>query len=149
MTIFPVKWQVLIRLRAIYLIEAWIVTFRLQFVSCNLQLVMDIEIYRNQNGNEPFIEWLSAIRDKVTAARIRSRLRRIEETENLGDYRSVGGGVFEFRLQFGAGYRIYFGKIGEDAILLLRGGDKSSQSRDIERARTDWREHNSRELENE
>ena len=110
---------------------------------------MDIKIYQNQSGNEPFIEWLSAIRDRVTAARIRSRLRRIEETENLGDYRSVGGGVFEFRLQFGTGYRIYFGKIGEDAILLLRGGDKSSQGRDIERARTDWREHNSRELENE
>ena len=110
---------------------------------------MDVEIYQNRNGNEPLIGWLSAIRDKVTVARIRSRLRRIEETGNLGDYRSVGGGVFEFRLQFGAGYRIYFGKIGDDTILLLRGGDKSSQSRDIERAKADWREHNSTELENE
>ena len=58
---------------------------------------MNVEIYRNQNGNEPFIEWLSAIKDKATVARIRSRLRRIEETGNLGDYRSVGGGAFEFR----------------------------------------------------
>lgn len=79
----------------------------------------------------------------MTVARIRSRLRRIEETGNLGDYRSVGAGVFEVRLQFGAGYRIYFGKIGADAILLLRGGDKASQSRDIEQAKADWREHNS------
>ena len=110
---------------------------------------MDVKIYQNQNGNEPFIEWLSSIRDKVTAARIRSRLRRIEETGNLGDYRPVGGGVFEFRLQFGAGYRIYFSNVDDDAILLLRGGDKGSQSRDIERAKTDWEEHNSRELANE
>ena len=110
---------------------------------------MDVKIYQNRNGNEPFIEWLSAIRDKGTVARIRSRLRRIEETGNLGDYRSVGEGVFEFRLQFGAGYRIYFGRIGDDAILLLRGGDKASQSRDIERAKADWREHSSRELKNE
>ena len=110
---------------------------------------MDVEIYQNQNGNEPFVEWLSSIRDKTTVARIRSRLRRIEETGNLGDYRSVGGGVFEFRLQFGAGYRIYFGKIGDDAILLLRGGDKGSQSRDIEKAKTDWKAHNSKELASE
>jgi len=48
---------------------------------------MDIEIYQDLNGNEPFIEWLSSIRDKVTVARIRKRLRRVEETGNLGDYR--------------------------------------------------------------
>ena len=105
---------------------------------------MDVEIYQDPNGNEPFIEWLSSIRDKRTAARIRSRLRRVEETSNLGDYRSVGEGVFELRLQFGAGYRIYFSRIGEDIILLLLGGDKGSQSRDIQRAKTYWQEHNSR-----
>ena len=81
---------------------------------------MELEIYQDRNGNEPFLEWLSAIKDKATAARIRSRLRRIEESGNLGDRRLVGDGVFELRLQFGAGYRIYFGKIGNDAILLLR-----------------------------
>lgn len=105
---------------------------------------MDLEIYQNRDGNEPFLEWLFAIKNKVTAARIRSRLRRIEETGNLGDHRSVGNGVYEFRLQFGAGYRIYFGKIGNDGILLLRGGDKGSQSRDIAKAKADWREHNLR-----
>ncbi len=104
---------------------------------------MDLEIYRDQNGNEPFFQWLSNIRDKVTAARIRSRLRRIEESGNLGDHRSVGDGVFEFRLQFGAGYRIYFGKIGNDTILLLRGGDKGSQRQDIAKAKIDWKTYNS------
>ena len=104
---------------------------------------MELEIYQNRNGNEPFIEWISAIRDKVTAARIRSRLRRIEEGGNLGDHRSVGDGVFELRLRFGAGYRIYFGKIGNDTILLLRGGDKGSQRQDIVKAKTDWKTYNS------
>ena len=109
---------------------------------------MELEIYQDQNGNAPFFQWLSAIRDKVTAARIRSRLRRIEESGNLGDHRSVGDGVFELRLQFGSGYRIYFGKIGNDIILLLRGGDKGSQRQDLVKAKSDWKEHNSRELEN-
>ncbi len=57
---------------------------------------MELEIYQDKNGNEPFLDWLSSIRDKSTAARIRSRLRRIEETGNLGDFRSVGNGVYEF-----------------------------------------------------
>ena len=105
---------------------------------------MEFGIYQDQNGNEPFLIWLSTIKDKVTVARIRSRLRRIEETGNLGDYRSVGNGVYEFRLHFGKGYRIYFGKITNDAILLLRGGDKGSQTQDIANAKSDWIEHNSR-----
>lgn len=105
---------------------------------------MDLNIYQDRNGNQPFIEWLSTIKDKVTTARIRSRLRRIEETGNLGDCRAVGKGVFEFRFQFGAGYRIYFGRIGNSSILLLRGGDKSSQRQDLEKAKIDWNEYNLR-----
>ncbi|MCZ6676548.1 MAG: type II toxin-antitoxin system RelE/ParE family toxin [Candidatus Poribacteria bacterium] len=105
---------------------------------------MDVEIYQHPNGDEPFIDWLSSIRDKRTTARIRSRLRRVEETGNLGNYRSVGEGVFELRLQFGAGYRIYFGWIREDTLLLLFAGDKDSQSRDVQREKTYWREYNSR-----
>lgn len=106
---------------------------------------MEFEIYQTPEGNEPFLDWLSNIKDRVTTSRIRSRLRRIEETGNLGDHRSIGSGVYEFRLQFGAGYRIYFGKIGSDTILLLRGGDKGSQRRDLLKAMEDWREHHSRE----
>lgn len=56
---------------------------------------MELKIYRNPNGNEPFLERLSSLRDRATVARIRSRFRRIEETNNLGDFRSVGDGVFE------------------------------------------------------
>jgi putative addiction module killer protein len=110
---------------------------------------MDIEIYQDLNGNEPFIEWLSSIRDKVTVARIRKRLRRVEETGDQGDHQPVRDGVFELRLHFGAGYRIYFGRIADNGILLLLGGDKGSQSRDILKAKAYWKEHNSREQDNE
>lgn len=97
----------------------------------------EIQIYRSANGRQPFTEWLESIRDRRTRRRIRARLTQLEYG-NFGDAESVGGGVFELRLRFGAGYRIYFGQIGNTIVLLLCGGDKSSQTRDIERAKTYW-----------
>jgi putative addiction module killer protein len=94
---------------------------------------MDVKIYQDAHGNEPFENWLNSIRDKRTLARIDSRLRRVR-LGNLGDHRSVGEGVFELRLDFGPGYRIYFARIGNEVILLLSGGDKSTQTRDISQA---------------
>jgi putative addiction module killer protein len=91
---------------------------------------MDVKIYQDAHGNEPFENWLNSIRDKRTLARIDSRLRRVR-LGNLGDHRSVGEGVFELRLDFGPGYRMYFARIGNEVILLLSGGDKSTQMRDI------------------
>lgn len=101
---------------------------------------MDIKIYRDKSGNEPFEDWLSSIRDKRTLARIDNRLKRVR-LGNLGDHRSVGEGVFELRLDFGPGYRIYFGRIGNEVILLLTGGDKSSQARDIAKAKQYWKDY--------
>ena len=95
---------------------------------------MDVKIYQDAHGNEPFEKWLNSIRDKRTLARIDSRLRRVR-LGNLGDHRSVGEGVFELRLDFGPGYRIYFARIGNEVILLLSGGDKSTQTRDIAQAK--------------
>ena len=63
------------------------------------------------------------------------------ETGNLGDHKSVGSGVWEARLDFGPGYRIYFGKDGKSVILLLAGGSKASQGRDIRRAQTYWQDY--------
>ena len=100
----------------------------------------EIGVYQTPNGREPFNEWLSTIHDIETQARIQARLERLEDG-NLGDCRSVGEGVFELRIHFRAGYRIYFGQIGNTIILLLCGGDKSSQRRDIERAKTYWLEY--------
>ena len=96
-----------------------------------------IQIYRVPNGRQPFMEWLRSIRDQKTQRQIRARLAQFEDG-NFGDYKSVGQGVFELRLHFAAGYRIYFGQVGRTIVLLLCGGDKSSQTRDIERAKKYW-----------
>lgn len=99
---------------------------------------MEIQIYRDKNGNEPFEQWLSSIKDNPTWARIDNRLKRVR-LGLLGDHRLIGEGVFELRLDFGPGYRIYFGRIGPEHILLLTGGDKSSQRRDIAIAKQYWK----------
>ena len=77
---------------------------------------------------------------KNTQNRIDKRLERLEDG-NIGDCQSVGAGVFELRLHFGPGYRIYFGQIENTLVLLLCGGDKASQARDIELAKTYWKEY--------
>ena len=99
--------------------------------------------YQTLNGDEPFAEWFTNMRDKRTQKRIAARLLRIEEG-SFGDHTSVGNGVWELRLFFGAGYRIYYAEEGERIVLLLCGGDKSSQPRDIERAKGYWKEYQAR-----
>lgn len=101
---------------------------------------IEIQYYRSPNGRQPFTEWFESIRDKNTQNRIGKRLERLENG-NFGDCQPVGGGVSELRLHFGPGYRIYFGQIGSTLVLLLCGGDKTSQARDIELAKSYWIEY--------
>jgi putative addiction module killer protein len=82
-----------------------------------------------------FDKWFDGLRDRDAKLRISKRLARIERTGDLGDSRALGGGLSELRFDFGPGYRIYFIEDGDIIIILLGGGDKSSQSRDIEKAR--------------
>ena len=82
---------------------------------------------------EVFDTWLAGLKDKVGRARILHRIRAAEHG-NFGDCDSVGEGVFELRVHFGPGYRAYFTRRAEVVYLLLLGGDKSSQKRDIKRA---------------
>ena len=96
-----------------------------------------LQFYRMLNGREPFTEWYATIQNRNDRNRIQKRLDRLEDG-NFGDCRSVGTGVFELRFHFGAGYRIYFGEVENTIVLLLCGGDKSSQTRDIERAKDYW-----------
>ncbi len=81
-----------------------------------------------------FSEWLKALRDKNAAARIAVRIRRLE-LGNPGDIKSVGDGVSEMRIDYGPGYRLYLTYTGRTLVILLCGGDKSSQARDIAQAK--------------
>jgi putative addiction module killer protein len=100
---------------------------------------MELLRYQREDGREPFTEWLSTIRDKIAAARIRIRLRQVE-AGNFGDCGPVGEGVIELRIHIGAGHRVYCGRHGSAVVILLCGGDKSTQARDIGRARELWSE---------
>lgn len=97
-------------------------------------------VYRDPAGKEPFSDWLANLRDAKTRSRILSRLLRVE-SGNYGDCRSLKDGVFELRFAFGAGYRVYFGEDGDTVVVLLCGGDKSSQGQDIAKAKTCWKEY--------
>lgn len=83
---------------------------------------------------ETFRDWLLRLRDRKARVRIDDRLKRLI-SGNAGDTKSVGDGVLELRLHFGPGYRIYYMWQGDVLIILLNGGDKSSQSRDIAKAK--------------
>lgn len=100
----------------------------------------ELVYYRTANGKEPFREWLKSLEDKVTRARVERRLERVENG-HYGDYKAVGEGVFELRFFFGAGYRVYFAEDGDTLVLLLHGGDKSSQTKDVKTARGFWRDY--------
>lgn len=82
-----------------------------------------------------FSKWFDNLKDLQAKARINKRILRVKENNNLGDCKNVGEGVFELRIDFGGGYRIYFAYRGLEIILLLCGGDKSSQQKDIEKAK--------------
>ncbi|AFZ51433.1 type II toxin-antitoxin system RelE/ParE family toxin [Dactylococcopsis salina] len=99
--------------------------------------------YVRANGSIPFNEWLNSLKDRKTRAIIRARINRVR-LGNLGDCKSVGEGVTELRIRFGAGYRVYFGQEGDTIIILLSGGDKSSQDQDIEQAKQYWKDYKRR-----
>jgi putative addiction module killer protein len=104
-----------------------------------LEVKFRIDQYLTPTGKNPFREWLSDL-PKPIAARIEIRLHRLE-CGNLGDVKGIGDGVFEARFDFGSGYRIYFGREGRTLIVLLCAGNKSSQWKDIQKAKQYWRNY--------
>jgi putative addiction module killer protein len=110
---------------------------------------MDVEpvsvlVFRTRDGRLPFDEWLRELRDQNAVARVMARIGRVRRG-NLGDCKPVGKGVCELRVDYGPGYRVYFGQKGSKVVILLCGGDKRTQNRDIRTAQSYWTDYNERE----
>ena len=104
----------------------------------------ELRHYIDPEGQDLFAHWLDHLQDRVALARVAVRLLRLQNG-NFGDCKPVGSGVWELRVDVGAGYRVYYAHVGARVILLTSGGDKKSQSRDIERAvklLKDWEKRN-------
>jgi len=102
---------------------------------------MDIRKYQLQDGRIPFDIWFKTLRDKRAKAKILIRIKRVE-LGLMGDARSVGEGVYELRITEGQAYRIYYGYAGNEIVLLLTGGNKSTQQKDIKTAKQYWSHYN-------
>ena len=101
--------------------------------------MIEIRQYVDRSGRNPFDRWFDRLEDS-TQARIAVALDRLERG-NFSVAKGVGTGVFELRLDFGPGYRVYFGKDGETLVILLGGGSKKRQQADIEAAQRLWQEY--------
>jgi putative addiction module killer protein len=100
--------------------------------------------YLDENGNDLYQSWLDSLRDRVAKIAVIRRVARVE-AGLLGDHAYLRDGISELRIDVGAGYRVYFAQLGSMMVLLTSGGDKKSQSRDIERAirlLKDWEKRN-------
>jgi putative addiction module killer protein len=98
--------------------------------------------FETSEGKIPFRDWLDSLRDKQTRAIIDARLVRVRRG-NFGHCKPVGEGVQELKIDFGPGFRVYFGLDGEVLVVLLSGGSKATQSKDIKQAKAYWREYRS------
>jgi putative addiction module killer protein len=101
-------------------------------------------VYTTINAKEPFTDWLNDLRDVMGRKRILARVSRMQQG-NYGDCEPVGEGISELRMFFGPGYRAYFGENGNDIVVLLCGGDKDSQEKDVQQAKAYWQEYLSRD----
>lgn len=100
----------------------------------------EIRSFVDDDGQQPFDKWFKGLRDQRAGARILVRLDRLANGLE-GDAKPVGEGVKELRIPEGKGYRVYYGWDGDAVVILLCGGDKSSQKRDIDRAKRYWRQY--------
>jgi putative addiction module killer protein len=103
---------------------------------------MDIRSYQTDDGRSPFGEWFDDL-DATAAAKVTTALTRLG-LGNTSNVKGVGSGVFELKIDFGPGYRVYFGKDGAELVILLGGGTKKRQQRDIENAQDCWQDYKSR-----
>ena len=97
----------------------------------------DLIVFHDRSGASPYTEWLVSL-DRKTRERVLSRVGRLKWGQ-FGDFKALEGGLYELRLFFGPGYRVYFGEHRGKMILLLTGGDKSTQKKDIKTAKEYWK----------
>lgn len=102
-------------------------------------MLVELEAYVSADGAEPFAEWLDHLRDGMARVRIAKRLTKLRAGV-MGDWKAVGGGVIELREDYGPGYRVYCARGGRTLIVLLAGGDKRTQQKDIQRAQAYWQD---------
>lgn len=103
---------------------------------------MEIREFIDSGGRSPFAKWFDGL-DAIAAAKVTVALTRIRLGQ-LSNVKGVGSGVFEYRINFGPGYRIYFGRDGETLVILLAGGTKKRQQKDIGIAQVRWADYKSR-----
>jgi putative addiction module killer protein len=104
--------------------------------------VIEIREYLDTQGRSAYARWFDELNARA-AAKVATALVRMEQG-NLSNAKSVGSGLFENRMDFGPGYRVYFGKDGDSLVILLGGGTKKRQQKDIEAARALWHEYKQR-----
>jgi putative addiction module killer protein len=100
-----------------------------------------IELYEDQEGQCPYEKWIAKLKNKLDVAKIENRIRRIEIDGHFGTMKPLKNDIFELKFYFGPGYRVYFGQSDNKVVILLIGGDKSSQKRDIEKATLYWKDY--------
>lgn len=108
--------------------------------------MFEILSYRDREGRSPYADWLLRLPDRQAKARVMVRVGRLAGG-NFGDCKPVGNGVWELRVDWGSGYRIYYAQAGKRLILLLTGGDKRKQQADIQAAAeywNDWKRSNAK-----
>jgi putative addiction module killer protein len=98
-----------------------------------MEKLIEIRHYLTRAGKDVFDEWLTRMGDTRTQAKIAARMNRLK-AGNFGDCKPVGGGVWELRIDWGPGYRVYYARIGRATLLVLCSGDKREQAADIQRA---------------
>jgi putative addiction module killer protein len=104
--------------------------------------MIEIREYVAADGRSPYAKWFDELNARA-AAKVTTALARMEQG-NLSNAKSVGAGVSEYRIDFGPGYRVYFGKDGDSIVILLGGGTKKRQQKDIEAAQKLWKEYKQR-----
>jgi len=102
--------------------------------------MIEIDFFEDDNGKEPFTEWFNGLKDTMARIKLRQRLDRMKQG-NFGDVEPVGESVFETKIDYGPGYRIYFANLTKKKVLILYGGGKGTQKKDIKKVHGYYKKH--------